>query len=65
VRLAQSRLKRRQLKQYEKEGRVLFRHLQGKPPRQIATELGVTATFINNALGAMRIKGKQVLELDN
>ena len=65
VRLARSRLNRRQMKQYEKEGRVLFRHLQGKLPRHIAAELGVTATFVNNALGAMRIKGKQVLELDN
>jgi phage terminase Nu1 subunit (DNA packaging protein) len=27
VRLARSRLNRRQIKQYEKEGRVLFRHL--------------------------------------
>ena len=34
-------------------------------PRHIAEELGVTATFINNALGALRIKGKQVLELDS
>jgi len=65
VRLARSRLNRRQMKQYEKEGRVLFRHLKGKLPRHIAAELGVTATFVNNALGAMRIKGKQVLELDN
>ena len=65
VRLARSKLKRRQIKQYEKEGRVLFRHLQGMHPRHIATELGVTATFINNALGAMRSKGKQVLALDS
>ena len=65
VRLAKSKLKRRQLKQYEKEGRVLFRHLQGKQPRHIAKELGVTVNFINNALGAMRIKGRQVLKLDS
>ena len=65
VRLARSKLNRRQLKQYEKEGRVLFRHQQGMNPRHIASELGVTATFINNALGALRIKGKQVLALDS
>ena len=65
VRLARSKLNRRQLKQYEKEGRVLFRHQQGMHPRHIATELGVTATFINNALGALRSKGKQVLALDS
>ena len=65
VRLARSKLSRRQLKQYEKEGRVLFRHLQGKQPRHIAKELGVTVTFINNALGALRIKGRQVLKLDS
>ena len=33
-------------------------------PRHIAAELGVTTKFINNALGAMRIKGKQLLALD-
>ena len=44
---------------------MLFRHLQGMLPRHIASELGVTQTFINNALGALRIKGRQVLELDS
>ena len=44
---------------------MLFRHLQGKQPRHIAKELGVTVTFINNALGALRIKGRQVLKLDS
>ena len=58
VRLARSKLKRRHMKQYEKEGRVLFRHLQGMQSRHIAAELGVTSNFVNNALGALRIKGK-------
>jgi hypothetical protein len=53
VRFARSKLKRRHMKQYEKEGRVLFRHLQGMKPRHIAAELDVTANFINNALGAL------------
>ena len=38
--------------------------MQGMQPRHIAAELGVTTKFINNALGAMRIKGKQLLALD-
>ena len=65
VRLARCKLKRRHMKQYEKEGRVLFRHLQGMQSRHIAAELGVTSNFVNNALGALRIKGKQLLELDS
>jgi hypothetical protein len=65
VRFARSKLKRRHMKQYEKEGRVLFRHLKGMKPRHIAAELDVTANFINNALGALRIKGKQLLALDS
>jgi len=44
---------------------VLFRHLAGVPPRDIAKELAVTTTFVNNALNVLRAKGRQVLGLDN
>lgn len=64
VRLAKCNLTKRQMKQYEKEGQVLFRHLHGKKPKVIAKELGVTPNFINNSLVALRNKGRQVLGLD-
>lgn len=44
---------------------MLFRHLAGVPPRDIAKELAVTTTFVNNALNVLRAKGRQVLGLDN
>jgi len=65
VTLAKMRLSKRHLKQYEKEGRVLFRHLAGTPPRDIAKELGVSTTFVNNALNVLRAKGRQVLGLES
>lgn len=65
VALAKVRLTKRHLKQYEKEGRVLFRHLAGVPPRKIAKELKVNTVFVNNALNVLRAKGRQVLGLDD
>ena len=44
---------------------MLFRHLAGVPPHEIAKELGVTSIFVNNALNVLRAKGRQVLGLDS
>ena len=64
VNLAKCRLNKRQLKQYEKEGRVLHHHMQGVAPKVIAAKLQVTPTFINNTLGVVRKKGKELLAFD-
>ena len=63
--MAKCKLKKSQLKQYEKEGRILHRHLRGIPPKVIASQLKITPTFINNTLGVLRKKGKEVLASEN
>jgi hypothetical protein len=61
VNLARCPLKKRHAKQYEKEGRVLYRRLRGATPRAIAAELEVTKTFINNTLGVLNKKARYLL----
>jgi len=61
VNLARCPLKKRHAKQYEKEGRVLYRRLRGATPRAIAAELQVTKTFINNTLGVLNKKARDLL----
>ena len=61
VNLAKCPLKKRHAKQYEKEGRVLYRRLRGATPRAIAAELQVTKTFINNTLGVLNKKARDLL----
>ena len=43
---------------------MLHHHMQGVAPKVIAAKLQVTPTFINNTLGVVRKKGKELLAFD-
>lgn len=55
-------LRKRDLKQFEKEHRVITKYLEGLKPKQVSRELHMTVDEVNKALATFRRMTKKVID---